>query len=44
MAGEDMVMFRQEELKRLHVIRKVLEKVIKQVEAAKILALSYRQV
>ena len=39
-----MVMFRQEELKRLHVIRKVLEKVIKQVEAAKILALSYRQV
>ena len=44
MAGEDIVMFRQEELKRLHVIRKVLEKVIKQVEAAKILALSYRQV
>ena len=44
MAGEDIVMFRQKELKRLHVIRKVLEKVIKQVEAAKILSLSYRQI
>ena len=39
-----MVMFRQEELKRLHVIRKVLEKVVKQVEAARILSLSYRQI
>lgn len=44
MAGEDIVMFRQGELRRLHVIRKVMEKVIKQVEAAKILSLSYRQV
>lgn len=44
MAGEDVVMFRQRELKRLHVIRRVLEKVIKQVEAAKILSLSYRQI
>jgi len=43
-AGEDIVMFRQEELKRLHVIRKVLERVIKQVEAAKILSLSFRQI
>jgi len=43
-AGEDIVMFRQGELKRLDVIRKVLEKVVKQVEAAKILSLSYRQV
>jgi len=43
-AGEDIVMFRQGELRRLHVIRKVMEKVIKQVEAAKILSLSYRQV
>jgi len=33
MAGEDMVMVRQGELKRLHVIQKVLERVIKQVEA-----------
>src|SRR3972149_1702945 len=36
-------MFRQEEVKRLHVIRKILEKVLKQVAAAKILSLSYRQ-
>ncbi len=44
MAGEDVIMFRQEELKRLHVIRKILEKVLKQVEGAKILSLSYRQI
>ena len=44
MAGEDVIMFGQRELKRLHVIRKVLEKVIKREEAAKILSLSYRQV
>ena len=44
MAGEDVVMFGQRELKRLHVIRKVLEKVVKRVEAAKILSLSYRQI
>ena len=43
MAGGDVIMFRQEELKRLHVIRKILEKVLKQVAAAKILSLSYRQ-
>jgi len=43
-AGEDIVMFRQKELKRLHVVRKILEKVIKQVEAAKILELSFRQI
>jgi hypothetical protein len=36
-------MFRQEELKGLHVIRKILEKVLKQAAAAKILSLSYRQ-
>jgi hypothetical protein len=44
MAGEDMIMVRQGELKRLHVIRKVLERVIKQVEAAEILSLSGRQI
>jgi len=43
-AGEDVIMFGQRELKRLHVIRKVLEKVVKRVEAAKILSLSYRQI
>ena len=39
-----MIMASQEELKRLHVIRKVQEKVIKQVEAGEILCLSLRQV
>ncbi len=44
MAGEDIIMARQRELKRLHVIEKVLERVLKQVEAAEILSLSLRQV
>jgi transposase-like protein len=44
MAGEDRVMVRQGELKRLHVIQKVLERVIKQGEAAEILSLSGRQI
>lgn len=44
MAGEDMVMVRQGELKRLYVIQKVLERVVKQVEAAEILSLSGRQI
>jgi hypothetical protein len=44
MTGEDMIMARQGELKRLHVIQKVLERVIKQVEAAEILSLSSRQI
>jgi hypothetical protein len=44
MAGEDIIMIRQGELKRLHVIQKVLERVIKQVEAAEILSLSGRQI
>jgi len=44
MAGEDVVMVRQGELKRLHVIQKVLERVIKQVEAAEMLSLSGRQI
>ena len=44
MAEGDMIMARPKELKRLHVIRKVLEKGIKQVKAAEILGLSRRQV
>jgi hypothetical protein len=44
MAGEDKIWIGQGELKRLHVIRKVLERVIKQVEAAEILSLSGRQI
>ena len=44
MAGEDMIMADPGEIKRLHVIRKVLERAIKQVEAAEILSLSGRQI
>jgi hypothetical protein len=44
MAEEDMIMARQGELRRLHVVQKVLERVIKQVEAAEILSLSSRQI
>jgi transposase len=44
MAGENMIMISQEELRRLHVIQKVLEGIIKQVEAAEILSLSERQI
>jgi len=43
-AREDIIMASQEELRRLHVIQKVLEGVIKQVDAAEMLALSSRQV
>jgi transposase InsO family protein len=43
-AREDIIMASQEELKRLHVIRKVQEKMIKQVEAGELLGLSSRQV
>lgn len=44
MAGKDIIMATQEELRRLHVIEKVLEKGLKQVEAAEILSLSWRQI
>ena len=44
MAGEDIIMVRQKELKRLHVIGKVLEKGIREVEAAEVLRLSSRQI
>ncbi len=44
MAGEDMIMARQGELRRLHVIQKVLERGIKQGDAAEILSLSPRQI
>jgi hypothetical protein len=44
MAGEDMIMLRQRELRRLHVLEKVLEGAIKQVEASEILSLSCRQI
>ncbi len=44
MARKDIIMLSQKELKRLHVIQKVLEGVIKQVEATEMLALSNRQI
>ena len=44
MAREDIIMASSEELKRLHVIRKVLERVIRQVNAGEILSLSVRQI
>ncbi|OGP11530.1 MAG: hypothetical protein A2W63_02630 [Deltaproteobacteria bacterium RIFCSPLOWO2_02_44_9] len=44
MAGKDIIMMTQEELKRLHIIRKELDGRIKQIEAAEILSLSDRQI
>jgi transposase len=44
MAGEGIIMATQEELRRLHVIEKVLEGGIKQVEASEILSLSSRHI
>lgn len=41
---EDILTMSQKELKRLHVIRKVIEKRIKQREAAELLELSQRQI
>ncbi len=44
MAGRDIIMTTQEELRALHVIRKVIDKVITQKEAAEATDLSERQV
>ena len=44
MAGEDIIMASQEEMRRLHVIQKVLEGGIRQVGAAEILSLSCRHI
>lgn len=44
MAREDIIMLSQKELKRLHIIQKTLEGVLKQVEAADMLSLSDRQI
>ena len=44
MAGKDIIIMRQKELKRLHVIHKVMEGELRQVEAAEILSLSERQI
>ena len=44
MAGKDIYMATQEELKRLHIIHKAIDKHITQKEAAGILELSQRQI
>lgn len=44
MEGKDIITMSQRELKRLHIIRKVLDKELKQIDAAKILRLCKRQV
>jgi transposase len=44
MAAEGIIMATQEELRRLHVIQKVLERGLKQVEAAEMLSLSSRHI
>lgn len=43
MAEGGIIIMRQEELKRLHILRQVLDKKLKQIEAAGKLDLSYRQ-
>ncbi len=43
MAKRGIITMKQEELKRLYIVRQVLDKKLKQVEAADKLALSYRQ-
>ena len=43
MAGEDIITMTQEELKRLHVIRKAIDKIVTQEEAASIIGIGLRQ-
>jgi transposase len=43
MARKDIIMASQRELKRLHIVQKVIEGALKQAEAAEMLALSIRQ-
>ncbi len=44
MAGKDIIMANQRELKLLHIVQKVIERSVGQAEAAEMLALSDRQV
>lgn len=44
MAGKDMIVLHQRELRRLHVIHKVLDGALKQAEAVEMLSLSARQI
>ena len=43
MAGKDIIMASQRELKQLHVVQKAIEGELKQTEAAEMLSLSIRQ-
>jgi len=43
-ARKDIIMLSQRELKKLHVIRKVLDGVVKQIKASEMLSLSDRQI
>lgn len=43
MTGKDIIKMRQEELKRLHIVKKIIDKELKQVEATEVLGLSKRQ-
>jgi hypothetical protein len=44
LAEKDITMLSQKEMRKLHVIKKVLDGVVKQIEAAQILTLSDRQI
>ena len=44
MAGKDIIMATLRELKRMHIVEKVIEGTVKQVEAAELLSLSDRQI
>ncbi len=44
MAGEDIIMLSQRELNRLHIIKKAIEKKVRQREAAEILLMTERQI
>ena len=44
MAEKDIIAMKQKELKQLHVVRKVIERQLKQKEAGELLGLSSRQV
>ena len=44
MAGKEIIMLTQKELRRLHVIHKILDRRLKQVDAGEILSLSDRQI
>lgn len=44
MKNQDIIMAKTKELKKLHIVRKFIEKQIKQTEASKVLGISTRQV